>query len=102
MPRPVPRLILLAAVLVAGLALVACQRATVQPDSAPVPGHVTDLAAFDAWIATHPTPEQFRARYPDVLLVLPGDMTTMEMRSDHSRYFAEIGADGRITGGRFQ
>jgi hypothetical protein len=97
-----PRLILLAAVLLSGLALAACQHAAARPDSAPVSGHVTDMAAFDAWIATRPTPAQFRARYPDVLLVLPGDMTTMEMRSDNSRYFAELDAAGRITGGKFQ
>jgi hypothetical protein len=97
-----PRLILLVAVLLSGLALVACQHAAARPDPAPVSGHVTDMAAFDAWIATHPTPTQFRARYPDVLLVLPGAMTTMEMRNDNSRYFAELDAQDRITGGKFQ
>ena len=71
--------------------------------AAPVPVHgfVTEMTAFDAFIATHPTPEQFKAAYPDVLLVLPGTIATREMRSDNSRYFAELDANGRITGGKF-
>lgn len=71
--------------------------------AAPVPAHgfVTEMTAFDAFIATHPTPEQFKAAYPDVLLVLPGTIATREMRSDNSRYFAELDANGRITGGKF-
>jgi hypothetical protein len=67
----------------------------------PVAGYVTDMAGFEAFIATHPTPEQFRAKYPDVLLVMPGTMTTMEVRSNNSRYFPELDKDGRIVGGRF-
>jgi len=67
----------------------------------PVHGFVTDMTAFNTFIATHPTPEQFRAAYPDVLLVLPGDISTREMRSNNSRYFAEVDASGRITGGKF-
>lgn len=68
---------------------------------APVHGFVTEMTAFDAFIATHPTPEQFKAAYPDVLLVLPGTIATREMRSNNSRYFAELDANGRITGGKF-
>lgn len=70
-------------------------------DGKPVAGYVTDLAGFEAFIATHPTPAQFRARYPDVLLVTPGTMTTMEVRNNNSRYFPELDKDGRIVGGRF-
>jgi len=33
---------------------------------------------------------------------LPNMPTTMEMRYNNSRYFAEVGGDGRISGGRFQ
>jgi len=71
--------------------------------AAPVPVHgfVTDTAAFDTFIATHPTAEQFKAAYPNVLLVLPGTIATREMRSNNSRYFAEVDANGRITGGKF-
>lgn len=67
----------------------------------PVHGHVTDMTAFKAFIDTHPTPEQFRAAYPDVLLVLPGTVATRELRSDNSRYFADQDANGRIIGGKF-
>ena len=71
--------------------------------AAPVPVHgfVTDMTAFNTFIATHPTAEQFKAAYPDVLLVLPGTIATREMRSNNSRYFAEQDANGRITGGKF-
>jgi len=68
----------------------------------PVHGFVTDMPAFDAFIARRPTADEFRAAYPDVLLILPNMPTTMEMRYNNSRYFAEIGSDGRISGGRFQ
>jgi predicted small lipoprotein YifL len=68
---------------------------------AAVHGYVTDMKAFDAFIATHPTPDQFRAAYPDVLLVLPGTVATREFRNNNSRYFAELDANGRITGGKF-
>lgn len=68
----------------------------------PVAGFVTDMASFDAFIATHPTPARFHARYPDVQLVMPDTMTTMEMRSNNSRYFPQFDKDGRIVGGAFR
>jgi hypothetical protein len=83
-----------------GAALVACQTAPVAPGRA-VPGFVTDLKAFDAFIATKPTPEQFHATYPDVMLVTPDMMTTREMRQNNSRYFPKMDADGHIVGGSF-
>ncbi len=63
---------------------------------------VTDPAAFDAFIATRPTPDAFRARYPGLRLVLPGQTSSRELRLDHSRYFAELDEQQRIVGGRFQ
>ena len=69
---------------------------------APVHGFVTDMAAFDAFIARRTTVDEFRAAYPDVLLILPNMPTTMEMRYNNSRYFTEIDGDGRVSGGRFQ
>ncbi|WP_114241903.1 lipoprotein [Dyella sp. C9] len=77
--------------------------ATTANPAAPVPvhGYVTDLKAFDAFIATHPTPAQFRTAYPDVQLVMPGSPSTRELRNDNSRYFPELDKDGRITGGKF-
>ena len=77
-----------------------CQASTpVTP--APAQGFVTNMKAFDAFIATHPTTEQFHTVYPDVQLVMPGTVTTMEFRNNNSRYFPELDKDGRITGGHF-
>ena len=67
-----------------------------------MPGKVTDVDAFDRFIARKPTPAEFRARYPDVVLVLPGEIASKELRMDRSRYFAEVDDAGRITGGRFK
>lgn len=69
---------------------------------APVRTSITDLAAFDAFIETRPTPEALRARYPGLVVVLPGDISTRELRMDNSRYFADLDAEGRVSGGRFQ
>jgi hypothetical protein len=83
------------------IALGGCQDMTRVAAPTPVHGYVVDIKAFDAFIATHPTPDQFRAAYPDVQLVMPGTITTMEFRMNNSRYFPELDKDGRITGGRF-
>ncbi|OOG23160.1 hypothetical protein B1C78_12265 [Thioalkalivibrio denitrificans] len=66
------------------------------------PGRVTDMAAFEAFIATRPTAEDFRRVYPDVMLVMRGDITTQEYRTDNSRYFARFDEAERITGGEFR
>src|SRR3954468_15426544 len=84
--------------------LVACRSAPQTVPAAqpkPVAGFVTDLKAFDAFIATKPTPAQFHAAYPDVVLVTPDMMTTREMRQNNSRYFPKLDAEGRIVGGSF-
>ena len=72
------------------------------PTQTPMRTSVTDLAAFDAFIATQPTPEALRQRYPGLVVVMPGDIATKELRMDHSRYFVELDAQGRVSGGRFQ
>ncbi len=74
------------------------------PEIPATPGRtsVTDLPAFDALIATRPTPAELRSRYPGLHLVLPGDISTRELRGDRSRYFVELDGEGRIVGGRFQ
>lgn len=87
-------------VLAVAMAVGACHQATPQIGT-PVAGFVTDVQRFEAFIATHPSVEEFRARYPDVQLVLPGTMTTMEFRANNSRYYAELDKDGRIVGGHF-
>ena len=73
-----------------------------EPVPMPATADANDAAAFDRFIAAHPTPDEFRARYPKVLLVLPGDISTRELRMDRSRYFAELDEQQRITGGKFQ
>ena len=100
MRKAMPALFLFAACVATG----ACHDMTHanNADTKPVAGFVTDMAGFEAFIATHPTPAQFHARYPDVQLVMPDTMTTMEMRSNNSRYFPELDKDGRITGGGFR
>lgn len=69
---------------------------------APVRTQITDVGTFKAYIATRPTPEALRQRYPGLTVVMPGDISTRELRSDNSRYFVEVDAEGRVTGGQFQ
>ncbi|WP_430391954.1 hypothetical protein [Dyella sp. 20L07] len=88
------------AVFAAAMTLGGCHDMT-QPTTMPVHGFVTDTKGFDAFIATRPTPEQFRASYPDVQLVMPGTITTMDFRSNNSRYFVELDKVGHIVGGHF-
>lgn len=98
MRRLVPCLLVLAA------ALGGC-RSTAEPsiyEPIAVKEDKFDVKAFEQYIATKPLPEAFYSRYPNVKLVLPGDVTTKEFRIDRSRYFAELDAEGRIVGGRFQ
>jgi hypothetical protein len=66
-----------------------------------VAGFVTDMKAFDAFIATRPTAAQFHAAYPDVTLVTPDMMSTREMRQNNSRYFPKLDDQGRIVRGSF-
>ncbi|AHE97525.1 hypothetical protein [Thioalkalivibrio paradoxus] len=68
----------------------------------PRAGVVTDMAEFEAFLALAPTPDEFREVYPDVVLILPGDIATREYRTDNSRYFADLDEEERITGGSFQ
>jgi hypothetical protein len=63
---------------------------------------ISNLPAFGEFIATKPTPVEFRAAYSCVALILPGDVTTMEMRADNSRYHAQLDEHGRIVGGSFR
>lgn len=57
--------------------------------------------AFRDFLATRPTPDALRARFPDLRIVLPGQPTTMEFRRDCRRFFATLDGEGRVTGGRF-
>lgn len=100
--RRLPLPFALFAFTMAGASLSACHSApTRRGDGAPVTGFVTDLPAFERFIAGHPTPAEFHKAYPDVLLVLPDGIASREMRVNNSRYFAELDGQGRIVGGRF-
>ena len=102
MPRNRLAPALLTLLLLAGCAPAPQAQPTPAPTAAPVRTQVTDLATFEAYIATRPMPDALRARYPGLLVVMPGDITTRELRGDNSRYFAELDAEGRVAGGKFQ
>jgi hypothetical protein len=63
---------------------------------------VTDMESFDAFIAMKPTPDEFRATYSCVLLVLPNGFMTFEGRFDNSRFVARLDQQGRIVSGDFR
>ncbi len=71
----------------------ACVR---QAGSAGVP-----TMAFRDVLATKPTPAEFRARFPDITLVMPTDVATRELRLDCSRFFADPDDAGHVVAGRF-
>ncbi|ADC72264.1 hypothetical protein TK90_1773 [Thioalkalivibrio sp. K90mix] len=68
----------------------------------PRPGTVKQMNPFLHFLETRPTPEEFERVYPDVTLVLPGEIATHEYRQDHSRFFAELDDEGRIRDGDFR
>jgi len=85
--------------------LIACERPDQTRESAHATverGFVTDMENFANFIGQRPSPDPFRTRYPDVTLVLPGEAATKELRTNNSRYFAELDEQGRIVGGKFQ
>jgi len=63
---------------------------------------LSDRSAFRAFIQSRPTPEEFQQAYPDVWLILPGDIVTRSFCSQYYRYIAELDAEGRITGGSLE
>ncbi|WP_333679563.1 hypothetical protein [Dyella sp.] len=88
-------------VLGVAVALAGCHRGT-RPDGTPVDRHgVSDMASFQNFINTHPTQKEFKKMYPGVQLMLPGTISTMEIRYDNSRFFPNLDKDGHIIGGDF-
>src|SRR3546814_14394231 len=62
-----PRMRIPALALLATLSLFgACQQNAPMNKSEVVHGYVTDMNAFDQFIAGKPTPDQFKAAYPDM------------------------------------
>jgi hypothetical protein len=66
------------------------------------PGTLSDRPAFNAFIQSRPTPEEFQQAYPDVWLILPGDIVSRSFCSQYYHYVAELDAEGRITGGSLE
>ena len=96
------RFLLISAALAATLSLSACGSSVSLAEPQPVRGYVSNMGTFQSFVATRPTPSGFKRMYPDVQLVLPQDIATMEMRNNNSRYFAQLDDNGRITGGSFR
>ena len=65
-------------------------------------GSLNDRSAFEAFVQLRPTPEEFEQAYPDLWLILPGDIVTREVCSQYYRFIAVLDADGRITGGSLE
>jgi hypothetical protein len=63
---------------------------------------LSDRATFRAFIQSRPTPEEFQQAYPDVWLILPGDIVTRSFCSQYYRYVARLDAEGRISGGSLE
>jgi len=94
------------------LSMLLCLSAAVLPACAmngdrelppPREGYVQDVGAFHEFIGEYqPTPEQLKAVYPDLHIVLPGEIATRELRLNNSRFFAKLDEEGRVVDGRFQ
>jgi hypothetical protein len=83
------------------VALSGCHHAT-RPDGSRVDRKgVTDLAGFETFVSTHPSPEQFKKLYPGVQLMLPGAVSTLDTRYDNTRFFPQLDKNGDIIGGDF-
>jgi len=67
-----------------------------------VASSIGDHDRFYAFVESRPTPEQFQNAYPDVWLILPGDIVSREVCSQYYRYVAELDDQGRITGGSLE
>ncbi|WP_019583998.1 hypothetical protein [Thioalkalivibrio sp. ALE16] len=94
---------LVVVVLALGVGACSAYTAETQADGPePRPGTVEQMNPFLHFLESRPTPEEFKRVYPDVMLVLPGDIVTQEYRTDNSRFFAELDADGRIHDGEFR
>jgi hypothetical protein len=64
---------------------------------------VIDPVAFLRYVEAHtPTLVELKAHYGCLNVVMPGDVSTKEFRTDNSRFLATTDAHGRIVGGSFQ
>jgi hypothetical protein len=58
-----------------------------------------DMSELRSFVASLPTPEEFQQAFPDVWLVLPGDIVSRSFCSQYYRFIAELDGEGRISGG---
>jgi len=65
-------------------------------------GNLDDRSALHAFVQSRPTPEEFQEAYPDVWLILPGDIVSRDVCSQYYRFIAELDSNGRISGGSLE
>ena len=61
-----------------------------------------DISELPAFVASRPTPEEFQQAFPDVWLILPGDIVSRDVCSQYYRFVAELDTKGRISGGNLE
>lgn len=63
---------------------------------------VLNRVAFERYVESHhPTLVELQGHINCLQVVMPGETTTLEHRTDNSRFFAVMDTFGRITGGTF-
>jgi hypothetical protein len=65
-------------------------------------GSAKSISELPSFVALRPTPEEFQQAFPDVWLVLPGDIVSRSVCSQYYRFMAELDATGRISGGSLE
>lgn len=61
-----------------------------------------DSAELRAFVESRPTPDEFHQAFPDVWLILPGDIVSRDTCSQYHRFIAELDPNGRISGGSLE
>jgi len=97
--RHVPTLVVLFAFLLSSAAGAATAETSAQASGH---GNLDDRAALHAFIQSRPTPAEFQEAYPDVWLILPGDIVSRDVCSQYYRFIAELDSNGRISGGSLE
>jgi hypothetical protein len=65
--------------------------------------NVTNVDAFMNYLSqSKPTLGELKQIYTCLHVVMPGDIATMEYRTDNSRFFANVDEHGRIVDGSFR
>lgn len=88
-----------ASLLVAPAGANTAQPSALNPQAASTAKDISELHSF---VASRPTPEEFQQAFPDVWLVLPGDIVSRSVCSQYYRFMAQLDASGRISGGSLE